>query len=131
MTNNNLRSLGNLYCDIPLNPIITRFLNRNQTKSGQTIYQDGQNVHDHQINKSITESLYRLLDEKINCTDQEILDEIINDCTLSTQSKRALIEYSKIPDIHSQLNITFMEAVKCIWYVIRNHEQSTEIKKVL
>jgi Leucine-rich repeat (LRR) protein len=127
----NLRSLHYLDCDIPLNLIIERFLNRNQIKSNKTIYNDKQNVHDHQINKSITESLYRLLDEKVDCTDQKIFDEITNDSILSSQSKEALIEYLRIPDIHSQLNVTFMEALKCVWTVIREHKQSNEIKKVL
>jgi len=127
----NLRSLRDLYCDPPLSPIIIRFLNRNQIKSDQTIYHDGQNVHDSHINKSITESLYRLLDQKVNCTDQQVLDEVINDNVLTEKSKVALVEYSKIADVHSQLNVTFMEALKCIWAVIRDHKQSTEIKKIL
>jgi Leucine-rich repeat (LRR) protein len=127
----NLRQLDYLYCDIPLNPIIQRFLNRNQIKSKKTIYSDGQNVHDSQINRSITESLYRLLDEKVSCADQGILDEIINDNILSTESKEALVEYSKITSVHSQLNVTFMEALRCIWTVIRDHKQSDEIKKIL
>src|SRR6202035_1661510 len=81
----NLRLFNRLDCDVPLNPIIQRFLNRNSIKSISTIYNDKQNVHDHQINKSITESLYRLLDDKVDRSFQEILDEIINDHVLSTQ----------------------------------------------
>jgi Leucine-rich repeat (LRR) protein len=127
----NLRSLEHLRCDIPLDPIIERFLNGNRIKSRRTIYDDKQNVHDNHINRSITESLYRLLDEKVNCTDQEVLDGIVSDNVLSQQSKEALIEYSMIPDVHSQLNVTFMEAIKCVWTTICKHKQSSEIKRVL
>jgi hypothetical protein len=127
----NLRSLRTLYSDVSLNPIIYRFLNRNQIKSSRTIYLDGQNVHDSQINRSIMESLYRLLNEKVDCTDQEIIDEIIGDRILSTESKEALVEYSRILDVHSQLNVTFMEALKSVWAIIRKHKQSDEIKKIL
>jgi hypothetical protein len=128
-----LRFLNLLWCDVPLDPIVERFLSRNRIRSNRSIYDDGQNVHDHQINKSITESLYRLLDDnsKTVCTDQQLLDEIIRDTILSKQSKEALIEYSKIGDVHSQLNVTFMEALKCIWTVIREHKQSNEIKRIL
>jgi hypothetical protein len=127
----NLRSLIYINCNIPLNPIIQRFLSRNRIKSNKTIYSDKQNVHDHQINRSITESLYRLLDGKTICTDDKILSEIISDAVLSSQSKEALVEYSKIGDVHSQLNVTFMEALKCVWAVIREHKQSDEIKRIL
>jgi hypothetical protein len=127
----NLGSLRQLYCDVPLNPIIERFLNGNRIKSQMTIYNDKQNVHDSQINKSITESLYRLLDENVTCTDSEVLSEVISDPILSTESKAALIEYSKIPDVHSQLNVTFMEVLKSVWSCIRKHKQSAEIKKIL
>jgi hypothetical protein len=34
-------------------------------------------------------------------------------------------------DVHSQLNVTFMEALKCVWATVRKHEQSDEIKRVL
>lgn len=127
----NLESLTGLHCDIDFNPIIERFLNRNQIKSNRTIYNNKQNVHDNEINKSITGSLYRLLEETVMIDDAKINEEIFNDLILSQTTKEALIEYCKITDVHAVLNVTFMEALKCIWNIIRKHVEADEIKKIL
>jgi Leucine-rich repeat (LRR) protein len=127
----NLPSLYRLCCNVPLSPTIHWFLNRNKTKSSRTIYDSKQNIHDNQINRSITESVCRLLDKKVTCTDSEVLSEITSDRVLSTESKAALIQYSKITDMHSQLNVTFMEALKSVWHIIRKHKKSAEIKRIL
>jgi hypothetical protein len=126
----NLRNLSDLMIDAPMNPIIWRFLLRTKIKTNRTIYDDGQNVHDSQINKQISESLYRLMEDKMVMSDDQVVREIIDDPILTQTVKQQIVEYTKIDDVHSVLNVTFMEALRCVWQIIRSHEQSDEIKKV-
>ena len=71
------------------------------------------------------------MDQKIDISEQKVIDEILDDDILTESVKEALIEYSKNTDVHSQLNVTFMEALKSVWSCIRNHPSGTEIKRVL
>jgi len=105
-----LRSLLYLYIGIELDPIIRRFLLGNHIKSNRTVYDDQQNVHDSQINRSITQSLYRLMEQKSELSDETIINDILGDQILTKQIKEQLIEYIRITDVHSLLNVTFSEA---------------------
>ena len=69
-----------LYYDIILlDPIIDRFLDRNRFKNNKTVYNDSQNVHNSKINKSISDSLYRII-TPINKIDyQNLYNGILND----------------------------------------------------
>jgi hypothetical protein len=132
----NLTRLRSLYYDqivIHLNPIILRFLNRNQTKQNKSIYDDNQNVHDSYINDSISVSLYKILGDKTHSTNDQIMNEILDDKILTNTCKESLIEYSKIDDIHSTLNVTFKEVLLSVWNIIRSHQDSVsnEIKLIL
>lgn len=91
------------------------------------IYNDGQNVHDSTINKSIFDSIYAIWSFNISFS----LDEIINDDILSKQTKQLLVEYCELNDIHSILNVTFLDVFKSVWNIIKNHEHSKEIKSIL
>jgi hypothetical protein len=117
-----------------VNPAIRRFLSRNliKFKENRTIYDDPQNVHDSQINRSIRESLYSLMTEtKIVMSDEMVMHEIIRDNVLLEQIKQQIVEYCRSSDVHSALNVTFIEALQVIWQIIRSHERSDEIKKIL
>jgi len=135
MTIMRLRNLRHLTFDhgVPINPIITRFLTKNNINSNRTIYDDGQNVHDTHINQSISNSLFSLMETKnmIYGSDEKILQEIISDTILTQTVKQQIIEYCQISEVHSKLNCTFMEALQIVWQTIQSHEQSAEIKKVL
>jgi Leucine-rich repeat (LRR) protein len=126
-----LRNICYLNVDIPINPIIGRFLLKNLIKSDKTIYDDPQNVHDSQINRSITDSLYRLMEEKSVMSEDLVVREIIDDAILTESVKRQIVEYIKIPDVHSSLNVTFSEALRTVWQIIRQHKEVDEIKKIL
>jgi hypothetical protein len=133
MTIMNLNNLFNLYVDddVQINPIIRRFLDRNMVRSERTVYDDPQNVHDSQINRSICSSLYRLMETKNTITEEKTMQEIINDSILTEPVKQQIVEYTHITDVHSKLNCTFMEALQIVWQTIQSHKQSAEIKKVL
>jgi hypothetical protein len=129
----NLRNLHQVCADPvkPIDPIIQRFLRKNLIKTNRTIYNDPQNVHDRQIHRSISGSLHRLMDCKIDISDDQVVQEIIDDPILTQQTKQQIVEYTKIDDVHSMLNVTFMEALRYVWQAIRSHEQADSIKKVL
>jgi Leucine-rich repeat (LRR) protein len=128
MRHNNLTTL---YIDLEINPIISRFLKKNQIKLKRTIYQDGQNVHDSEINRSITDSLYRLMETKNVISEEMVMQEIIGDQILTDPVKEALVEYIKIQDVHSKLNVTFFEALCYVWTTVRQHNETVEIKRIL
>jgi hypothetical protein len=125
-----LRNLSELTVDEPIDPLIERMIARNRIKSNDTIYTDKQNVHDSQINRQITDSLYRLMEQKNVMSEEMVMQEIIGDPVLTDPVKEALVEYAKIPDVHSSLNCTFMEALQTVWQTIRSHKNSVEIKKI-
>jgi hypothetical protein len=125
-----LRNLTRFYIDIAIDPIIIRFMERNVIRTNRTIFDDPQNVHDRTINRQITQSLFRLMDCKLEISEECVIDQIINDPILSRSVKEAITEYIKIPDVHSSLNVTFMEALRVVWQIIRSHKYSVEIKKI-
>jgi Leucine-rich repeat (LRR) protein len=132
----NIMNLRNLTCfridvSIPINPVIERFLTKNLIKTNQTIYDDPQNVHDSQINQSIANSLYSLMEQKSELSDENVISEILGDSILTERVKQQIVEYSKSNDVHSKLNVTFMEALQIVWQIIRSHDQSDCIKKIL
>ena len=113
-----------------VNPIITRFLNRNIIKANKiAIYNDSQNVHNSDINKSISQSIYAIL----NSVDNNIfyMNDIIADPILTSQTKESLVEYSACNDVHSTLNVTFAEVLHSVWCIIQKHADSIEIKRIL
>jgi Leucine-rich repeat (LRR) protein len=126
----NHRHLNNFSCD-QINPIVERFLEKNRIKSNTTVYDDAQNVHDSQINQQIRCSLFRLMETRHNISEQQTLEEIIIDPILTNPVKQQIVEYCRSADVHSTLNITFMEALQTVWQIIQSHEHSDCIKKIL
>ena len=128
------RRLNNFWHDsnVRVDPIIQRFLNRNNVKSNTIkVYNDQQNVHDSAIGKSIAESIYNVIQEIKLDNGDNILIEIVNDSILNELTKKSLIEYSEIDSVHSTFNITFKELLTAVWNVIKNHKNSNDIKEVL
>jgi hypothetical protein len=127
----NFRNLTFLDVECQINPIVKRFLTKNKIRTDTTVYDDAQNVHDSQINQQIRCSLFRLMETQHNMTEPQTLEEILIDPILTNQVKQQIVEYSKNPDVHSTLNITFMEALQTVWQIIQSHEYSDCIKKIL
>jgi Leucine-rich repeat (LRR) protein len=129
----NSRELCRLYVECEISPIIQRFLYRNRIKEGKTIYDDAQNVHDGNIVKSIKDSIYTLMSNNdyrmkdIEC----VLKDVISDNILDQTTKEQIIDYCQDKTLHSVLNLTFDEVFCCVWNVISEHKESSEIKKIL
>ena len=115
----------NLIVHIP--PNIVRRLNR--VTNGQNVYNDGQNVHNHNIQESIKKSVNNIL--KIKPTITDTTDLILNDTILTNETKEILMEYKNSTDIYSALNITFEELLLYVFNRIEINEHKDEIKRVL
>jgi len=113
-------------------PHITRFLNRVKNHSKAIgIYNDRQNVHNHQIQQSIRDSIYSVVSGKPILTIDETMSEIIKSPILSEQTKRLILEYGEDPSIHSVLGIRFKELLTSVWDIIRNHTNKNDILAIL
>jgi hypothetical protein len=110
---------------IPAN--VTRLLNRQMTAQG--IYNDTQSVHNSNIQKTIKESILRLLKERVVLDD--VLSSILSDVVLSPFTKESLIEYSKDESVHTELNLSFSDLLTIVWNRVISSPQSEEIKAVL
>ena len=132
----NLHELRNLtYCIYNNNeieyipPQTTRFLNRlrNQGLTQPKLYNDRQNVHDHQIQESIRNSIYGVIKEKPSITIEEMNEEIVSNTVLTEVTKRLLMEYCGDESIHGVMGITFKELLLAVWIIIRDHKDGNEI----
>jgi Leucine-rich repeat (LRR) protein len=108
-------------------PNIQRILNGQ--KSGQDIYRDSQNVHNHSIQESIKQSINNIL--QIEPIIKNVNELILNDPILTPQTKQVLVEYSNCTDVHTVLNITFGELLIYVFNRIEINEHKDEIKKIL
>jgi len=132
----NLHELRNItYCIYYTNeieyipPQTTRFLNRlkNTGMTQPKLYNDGQNVHDHQIQESIRNSIYGVIKEKPSITNEVVNEEIVSNTVLTEVTKRLLMEYCGDESIHGVMGITFKELLLAVWSIIRDHKDGNEI----
>jgi hypothetical protein len=108
-------------------PNLLRFLNRLQ--NGQNIYADNQNVHNHNIQESIRESIQNIL--KFKPIIENLNNLILYDNILTQNTKEILMEYSEDTSIHTILNITFEELLLYVFNRIQINEHKDEIKRIL
>jgi Leucine-rich repeat (LRR) protein len=127
----NLTNLTTLsYSNNPIDHIPPNLLRRlNRIKNGQNIYADNQNVHNHNIQESIRESIQNIL--KFKPTIENINNLILEDNILTQNTKEILMEYSEDTSVHTVLNITFGELLLYVFNRIQNNEHKDEIKKIL
>jgi Leucine-rich repeat (LRR) protein len=132
----NLHELRNLtYVDYSNNeieyipPQTTRFLNRlkNTGMTQPKLYNDGQNVHDHQIQESIRNSTNSVMAYKPSITIEAMNEEIVCSSVLTEVTKRLLLEYCGDESIHGVMGITFKELLVAVWSIIRDHKDGNEI----
>ncbi len=116
------------YNDNPIEYIllpVQRWLNRNQNNN---IYNDKQNVHNHNIQNSFRNSLTNLLKDKPTINLETVKNEIINNEILTEQTKREILNYCDDITEHSTYLITYSDLLIYVWSRIRNKH---EILKVL
>jgi hypothetical protein len=130
-------SLGNLrqltdfyYSDNPIEYIPPNVLRLTQRiRNTQGVYNDAQSVHNSTIQKSITDSINRIL--SVHPVEKNVIPLILADPVLTEQTKQSLIEYSESTDVHSLLNITFADLLMAVWNRIMISDHASEIKTVL
>jgi len=110
-------------------PQTTRFLNRlkNAGMTQPKLYNDRQNVHDHQIQESIRNSTNSVMAYKPSITIEEMNEEIVSNTVLTEVTKRLLMEYYGDESIHGVMGITFKELLLAVWSIIRDHKEGNEI----
>jgi len=110
-------------------PQTTRFLNRlkNTGMTQPKLYNDRQNVHDHQIQESIRNSTNSVMADKPSITIEEMNEEIVCSSVLTEVTKRLLMEYCGNESIHGVMGITFKELLLAVWSIIREHKDGNEI----
>jgi hypothetical protein len=92
---------------------IRRMMNgrvRNYRNNG--IYQDSQNVHSSSIQKSLQKSIFNLLNDPNDITDEQLKVLIVETNEINDQTKSILFEYMAIGDEHSTIGITFTDLLK-------------------
>ncbi len=106
---------------------IQRMLNRIDTNRNSSIYNDNQNVHDTEIQRTICESVQSLLkDPKNRFCIEDIIKSDLNKSTIE-----ALIEYCQDQTVHSIHLITYMELLALIWNRIINSIHKLELMRIL
>ena len=110
---------------IPAN--VLRMINRTETVQG--VYTDTQSVHNSSIQKSLLDSVNRLL--AIPIPNGEVINSILTDSFLTEDTKARLIEYSEDTSVHTVLNLTFSEMLVVVWNRISTLDSQDEIKKTL
>ena len=127
----NLRQLRNFYYGgnpleyIPAN--VMRMIIRTDTV--QRVYGDSQSVHNSTIQKSLLDSVNRLL--AIPIPTGNIINSILEDSILSETTKARLVEYSEDTSVHTVLNLTFAEMLSVVWNRLETLSSRDEIKKTL
>jgi Leucine-rich repeat (LRR) protein len=107
-----------------LNPIIVRLLARfeNQArKSTNSFYNNGQNVHNLSIQKSVKSSIFNLLNQLKTTLSVTTFNQIIqNNLILTELTKSTLIEYCNDTHVHTELNCTYNDLLQAVFCEINN-----------
>ena len=104
-----------------------RMINRSKTVQG--VYNDSQSVHNSTIQKSLLDSVNRLLAIPIHRGN--VINSILEGSILSESTKALLVEYSEDTSVHTVLNLTFSEMLVVVWNRIETLSARDNIKKTL
>jgi hypothetical protein len=138
--NSILQCINLTYCNYDNNeieyipPNIQNFLNRLRQHSEKLqVYNDNQNVHNHQIQECIKTSLENILNIPKVINKEQLINDVITSEVMNKTSIQLLLEYCNDNSIHSILNITFEQALLHILEYINLEcsEYKEEIYKIL
>ena len=107
-------------------PAVERFCDR-LNRSNKSIYDDGQNVHDAHVQKSVCCSLVNLLSDG---KPEFSIDCIINS-GLDQRTIQLLLEYCEDSTVHSVHLLTYFELLGYVWTRITKSEHKPELFKIL
>ena len=113
-------------------PHVQRWLDRFQDQQNIQIHQDSQNVHNRQIQQCITDSMNRIVNAcHTPLSFEEVRKLILDDSILTPKCKNQLIEYASDETEHSNLGVTFAEALQYVFTRIVDNENCDAIKRIL
>jgi hypothetical protein len=110
---------------------LTLLDNINKKNNNLAIYNDNQNVHNHNIQKSIIDSIQNVISVKPDISLSQMMNEILSSKELTNDTKNILIEFSNDLEIHSILGISFNELLLSVWCIIRKHDNQLNILNVM
>jgi hypothetical protein len=124
------------YCFNPIDyipPSVQRWLDRFQQQQNANIYKDSQNVHNRRIQQCVSDSMERIMNEGPPCYEsiEQVHDVIVKDEVLTEECKEALIQYAADTHVHSELGLTFGEALRYVYSRIESNPNAEGIKGVL
>ncbi len=126
-----LRRLNNInYSENPIEiPTIQiqRILNRIHSNRKSSIYNDKQNVHDTEIQRTVCVSVQNLLKDPKN---DFTIDDVINS-SLNKSTVESIIEYCQDQTVHSIHLITYRELFSLVWNRIQKSIHQSELMKIL
>ena len=122
-----------MYNDNPLgvqSTQVVRFLemykNRFSRKTG-SFYNNGQTVHDVHIQKTVCESVQKLVaDPKPTCT-----FDAVSGSSLDPRAVKLAASYCADSYVHSDHLLTYLELLMYVWARIVNHEHKDELIRIL
>ena len=106
---------------------VVRFLNRLDTKSYETIYDNNHNTHDSNIQKSVQRSIIELLKDPI----PTFSTDVIVSSNLNRTTIDFLLEYCQDKTIHCEHNMTLFDLLSYVWARIERSEHSQEMFRIL
>lgn len=124
---------NNNYEYIP--PQVRRWLilnnNRRNNNHILKVYNDAQNVHNHNIQSCIRNSIEKITTQPFKINHEKIIEEILEDKILTDECKTAIIEYCKNNNVHTELQLTFEEVLCYVWKTLTQNKYRDEIKTIL
>jgi Leucine-rich repeat (LRR) protein len=125
----NLRNLRYLYYNNNPTLYIPPNVLRITTRNTQNVYGDAQSVHNSDVQKSLSDSINRIL--TIQPKYQDVIPIILEDAILTPSTKASLVEYAGEKDIHTLLDLSFSDVLIAVWNRIIDSPYSEDIKKTL
>ena len=114
-----------------ITPIVLRFLDNLHNINNLEIYNDDQNIHNHSIQKCIFNSIVNIINQNYIINNENIINNIIEDTILTEDTKKLLIEYCEIKDVHIKTQLTFEDLLVNVWTLINSLDTKDEIKLIL
>jgi len=113
--------------------VLRGFIRIDEAKDGRTVYDDGQNVHDTNVNKTVLAASYRLI-ELFSNTDfdrekvLESLEKLDPDCTTLVNSVLDRVEIDTTRFSYKEDRFSLYNVFSNLWMFITNHKESNELK---
>jgi len=107
--------------------LIRRIIHMRNIQNHRTIYQDGQNVHLSSIQNSLKTSIFNLLNDRNHLSNEDLKHMISNSSWIHENVKSFLISQFQSTEVHSILQVSFIDVLQKVILRIESHEQKEDI----